>query len=236
MRRFIPLLVLLAIIFLWYRSRSSFEGGGIPKIIHQTAPADKSKWHPLWEACQKSWLEKFPGWEYKMWTDEDLDDFIKSKHPEFLDTYLGYPKNINRIDAARYYILFDYGGIYADMDFQCLKNFEDQIPSDKVSIAESHHDNEKFQNALMVSPKGHPFWKKVHEALEERKYIADVLTATGPIMISDVSDDDETVNALPFEKFCPKYGGTSSNSIKPTEMPPIQEGVYTRHLGTGSWI
>jgi len=233
MQRFILLLIIILVLLFSLGSRSSFEGG-IPKIIHQTAPADKTKWHPLWKECQKSWLEKFPGWEYKMWTDEDLDEFIRTKHPEFLSTYLGYPKNINRIDAARYYILFDYGGIYADMDFQCLQNFEDQLPSDKVSIAESHHDNEKFQNALMVSPKGHPFWKKVHDAIEKRKDVSDVLYATGPLMISDVSD--ETINALPFEKFCPKYGGTSANSINPNELPPIEEGVYTRHLGTGSWI
>ena len=214
MRGLILLVVVLLVILFSVGMRSGFEGGGIPKIIHQTAPADKSKWHPLWEACQKSWLEKFPGWEYKMWTDEDLDDFIKTKHPEFLDTYLGYPKNINRIDAARYYILFDYGGIYADMDFQCLKNFEDQIPSDKVSIAPTSVDSHYgVQNALMVSPKGHPFWKKVHEALEKCKSNQGVGETTGPHMLTTtVYENLEHVYILP------------------------KDGEIAKHLGTATWI
>lgn len=24
----------------------------VPHIIHQTAPSDKSKWHPIWHKCQ----------------------------------------------------------------------------------------------------------------------------------------------------------------------------------------
>jgi mannosyltransferase OCH1-like enzyme len=214
---YIIILLLVVLLLLLLPERSNFdEGAVIPKIIHQTAPADKSKWHQKWAECQTSWLEKFPGWEYKMWTDEDLDEFIKTKHPEFLETYQGYPKNINRIDAARYYILFDYGGMYADMDFMCLQNFEDQLPLDKVSIAESmQYRQDIVQNALMVSPKGHPFWEKVHSALEECKMNVNIGVGetTGPWMLSKVvSENIDQVNILP------------------------DDGVYSSHLGTATWL
>ena len=100
---------------------------GIPKIIHQSAPADKSKWPEIWAKCQKKWKELFPApkYEYKMWTDEDLDALMKNDFPEYYDMYKGYDQNIKRFDIARYFILHKYGGIYADMDYICFKNFYD---------------------------------------------------------------------------------------------------------------
>ena len=50
----------------------------IPHIIHQTAPADKSKWKQDWYICQESWKKNFPDWEYKLWTDEDNDNISPS--------------------------------------------------------------------------------------------------------------------------------------------------------------
>ncbi len=97
-----------------------------------------------------------------MWTDEDLDNLIKNDFPYFYDIYKGYDVNIKRIDMARYFILYKYGGIYADMDYICFKNFYNLMPQDKVSISESDwQENEYMQNALMISPKEHPFWLDV---------------------------------------------------------------------------
>ena len=31
----------------------------IPKIIHQTAYANKEEWHPIWKHCQQSTLKHF---------------------------------------------------------------------------------------------------------------------------------------------------------------------------------
>jgi hypothetical protein len=48
------------------------------------------------------------------------------------------------------------------MDYMCIKNFYDKLPQDKVSISESPYKNNKYlQNALMCSPRKHPFWMKV---------------------------------------------------------------------------
>ena len=68
----------------------------IPKIIHQTAPADKSKWHPIWEICQNSWKENFPSpeYSYKFWNDDDLYNYYnglkKISLREQLDLTLGF--------------------------------------------------------------------------------------------------------------------------------------------------
>jgi mannosyltransferase OCH1-like enzyme len=81
MERFqLGLLVILTLVLILMLKFVPKPDGRIPKIIHQTAPADRSKWHAIWTPCQKSWRTQFPDWEYKMWTDEDLEDLIKTKY------------------------------------------------------------------------------------------------------------------------------------------------------------
>jgi len=199
----------------------------IPKIIHQTAPSDKSKWKPEWYACQKTWKKYFPEPEYKhiMWTDEALDKFMKKEFPDYYPIYKGYDKNIKRIDMARCFYLYKYGGIYADMDYKCFKNFHKLLPKDKVSIVRSPYPWEHLQNAMMTSPPGHPFWMKVVDESKGRTKSKNILWSTGPMLISDVyfanSDD---VNVLPVDTY---------NPIKEAKDNPR---MITRHLGTYSWV
>jgi len=241
----VAILALLIIVtcLLLLKTRSNFDTE-IPKIIHQTAPADKSKWHPIWHDCQKSWKEKFPGYEYKMWTDEDLDELIKTKYAWFYPTYKGYDLKIKRIDAARYFMLYEHGGIYADMDFECVNNFEHVLEQDKVSIAESPWKNgpsgETHQNALMISPKGHPFWEKVFELLEKHKDNKDVLFTTGPRIIMEAlnSATDGSVKSLPYEKFAPQHDKEFTSSYeagRKTIAPPSDPSIFTRHHSTSVW-
>ena len=200
----------------------------IPKIIHQTAPADESKWPEIWSKCQKTWKELFPApeYEYKMWTDEDLDDLMKNDFPEHYEMYKGYDQKIKRFDIVRYFILYKYGGIYADMDYICFKNFYDLMPSDKVSISESPYKyNEYLQNALMISPKEHPFWMNVIEKATKRSgKDVSVIVATGPVLISDTYEEHKNdVNVLPIDLY------------NPDKDAPENEKYITRHYGTAVW-
>lgn len=217
----------------------------IPKIIHQTAPADKTKWHPIWKQCQKSWKKNFSDYEYKMWTDDDLDDIVRIKYPWFYETFQGYDKKIKRIDAARYFILFEHGGIYADMDFECLNNFQHEIPDGKVSIAESPASTdgrgETHQNALMISPPRHPFWNQVFQELEDNKKHHDVLYATGPqIIVNSIQKcQPDMVNSLSSAKYAPLYNNTDFKPLWQTGdniiTAPSDKSIYTRHHGTAVW-
>jgi tetratricopeptide (TPR) repeat protein len=222
----------------------------IPKIIHQTAPSDESKWNPIWKPCQESWKKHFPDYEYKMWTDEDLDNFIQTKYNWFWPTYSSYSRKIKKIDAARYFILYEYGGIYADMDFECLKNFEHLLPKGKVCAAQSPlynpNDNtiEKYQNALMASPRFHKFWEWVWLDLEKHKSNPYIVAATGPWVIIRMADNHPDVfQALPKENFAQVYDDNFKNlgfvDDKSTHASQIlleaPSELYARHHGTFSW-
>jgi mannosyltransferase OCH1-like enzyme len=167
-----------------------------------------------------------------MWTDQDLDEFMKTKYPEYYPMYIGYDANIKRIDAARYFILLEYGGIYADMDFECVKNFENLLPPDKVSIAESAFEGEVFQNALMVSPRSHPFWYSVIRELESYKHHPHPHHATGPQVLVRAYDEN-SVHSLPAAQFAvvtdPYY------IAKKETLNRADQNVYAAHHGTCSW-
>jgi mannosyltransferase OCH1-like enzyme len=211
------LLVLLFALLSFFVPMKSNYNEGIPKIIHQSAMADKTKWHKIWKRCQKTWQEKFPDFEYKMWHDEDLDEFMKTKYPDFYqNVYSKYDVNIKRFDSARYFILKEFGGIYADMDFECLENFWEHIPKDKVSIAECPRTHGTHENALMISPKGHPFWDQIIHKLPERMD-GNVIHATGPGVITDTIKECGSVNSLKKEDYS------------------VENARFTRHLWTGSW-
>ena len=219
----------------------------VPKIVHHTAPSDKGKWPPLWHKCYSSFLTEFPEPEYKhvMWTDEDIIDFVRNKFPSFSPMFMAYKSLIHRVDVVRYLLLYMYGGIYADMDVICYRNFYRQLPRGKASIAESPHltdvYKEEYQNALMASPALHPFWHYVmSEVLAQAKRcpLSEVLHKTGPQVIirSIFTAPHEFVHSLPKAQFAPSSVGHANDErdIKYT-ISKAQGIVYASHLGTCKW-
>lgn len=224
-------IVVVFIIFLFYAMRKKdVDDGKIPKIIHQTAPSDTSKWKPVWFDCQNSWKNLHPDFEYRFWSDEDLDYFMRTEYPQYYNMFETYDVNIKRIDAARYFILYHYGGIYADMDYKCQQRFFEELPDDKVSIAMSRVANDEgFQNALMISPKGHPFWETVFNKLKENRSKVDVLECTGPKIISrSVYTMKDQINPLSTKEYNPFFNHWN-------DSPDNYKNAKAIHIHTYSW-
>lgn len=139
----------------------------IPKIINQTAPADKTKWHPLWHRCQQSWQEQFPDFEYRLWTDNDIDNLIRDHYPQYWEMYQQFPVHIMKIDFVRFAIMHHTGGIYADMDYYCYQNFYDELTS-PVYLVENPYGNDPIENSLMCSEPGHDFWIHCMDMTQQR--------------------------------------------------------------------
>ena len=175
----------------------------IPKIIHQTW---KNETIPdNWKSYHDSWKKHFPEPEYKhiLWTDKDNREFIKQNYNWFLDTFDNYPKNIQRADAIRYFILYHYGGIYADLDCEVRENFYQYLDQNNINLAESIHSNEKrnTMNHLMASNKNNEKWKKVFTNLEKKKKLGSTIQSTGPAILNVLKD--ENINVLGCKDFNP---------------------------------
>jgi len=165
----------------------------IPKIIHQT-------WHsPVYDSDQgspESWRQHNPDWEYRFWTDADLEEFVRTEFPGFLELYRRYPNNVQRADLARYMLLYRFGGVYADMDTHCLGRLDALAAEDRVILCEEpslHWDQARlfgmerlYFNGTMASPADHRFWKHVIDCAWKARHVAvkDVVESTGPVMLT----------------------------------------------------
>jgi hypothetical protein len=93
----------------------------ITKIIHQTwqtAAVPDQDYPHVW---QESWRKHQPDWEYKLWTDEDNERLVQDHYPAFWPMYRTLQRGVVKADAARALYLHKYGGLYADLDYICLK-------------------------------------------------------------------------------------------------------------------
>jgi mannosyltransferase OCH1-like enzyme len=130
----------------------------IPKRIFQTW-----KTHTLpaiFETWANTWKNHHPDWEYELWDDTDNRNFIKNYFPWFLEKYDSFPKEIYRADIVRYFYLYKFGGLYVDLDFECLKNFDPIIESGGIIFGKMGdlNANNDIPNALMASPPKADFW------------------------------------------------------------------------------
>jgi hypothetical protein len=213
----------------------------IPKIIHHSAPADQSKWHPFWKKCWMSWHQQFVGFEFVFWDDNDLDILIKNHYPEYLDYYNNLPFHIMRIDFARYCIMHRFGGIYADMDMFCYKNFYPEL-NNEIYFVESLYasdSEEKVQNSLMCSVPDHKFFLlTMQQSVREFNNIPDnkkqlkidqrnadlTLKITGPLLLSKMVGENVNFNIgiLPAEQY---------NNI----VGSYDRSYKTKHVNTLHW-
>jgi inositol phosphorylceramide mannosyltransferase catalytic subunit len=138
----------------------------IPKIIHQIwigGPIPEK-----YNGIRKTWKEKNPDWEYRLWTDADLPAFPFTDRKRF-------EKAISvgeKADILRYDILLHFGGLYVDTDFECLKSF-DPIHSTcdfyvGLEAAFCEDQAPAMGNALIASIPGHPILKYCLKDISKR--------------------------------------------------------------------
>lgn len=200
---------------------------GVPRIIHHICPKDFTRWHSKWFYCYESWLRIFPKEEFTHmhWYDDELHNIIEKDGFEwFLPIFNAYDVNIKRIDMIRPFILYKFGGVYADMDIQVYKNFFSELSDSKVSIAESpYKGNEEITNCFMGSPPKHNFWLLIIDRCYRYrdKY---TLLSTGPQLISEVyKENPQLVHVLSDKLFNP--------------APWFEENpdIYLKHYNTVMW-
>ena len=163
----------------------------IPKIIHQIwlgSPVPKE-----FNAIIKTWKEKHPEWEYKLWTDSDVKQ-IQLINQKAYDAATNYGM---KSDILRLEILHQFGGVYVDIDQECIlphdifhhiTNFYIGLLSldlpFKISIA----------NGVMGSKKKHQIicnalqkiHKNTHRIINANEDLETIMNLTGPYLMSGI--------------------------------------------------
>jgi glycoside transferase family 32 len=225
----------------------------IPKIIHQTW---KDEHLPeFFQILAQTWRDILPDWEYHLWTDEMNREFVRSHYPKFLQKFDAYPNKIQRADAIRYLLLQTYGGLYVDLDFECLEPKIITILEDADFIAgkEPYAHARRYGreyiicNALMASVPRHPFIKWIcdrminHSSGWDVHHAEDILASTGPFLLTDAYNDyinKEGIRLIEPKYLYPIRIGESNLIIAnrvPKEMEQRINKAYAIHYFSGTW-
>lgn len=97
----------------------------IPKIIHHIWIGPK-KFPDLYEGYAKTCRTQNPGWQYKLWTNDDVEKILAT-NPKYIPLFRKYQetkKYPGQKDILEYLILYKHGGVFLDADVKCVRSFD----------------------------------------------------------------------------------------------------------------
>lgn len=217
--------------------------GRIPRIVHQIW---KSADLPAY--ASDSWRRLGGGWEWRLWTDADLLDLVRTHYPEFERLYLSYPNNVQRADLGRYLVLDHCGGLYTDLDTERVGPVAALEDERRVILSEEpvehfHHAfpyglDRLYFNGTMAGPAGHPFWAHLIGTVRRCEHARDhVLESTGPLVLTGAVASYPDKAALALQS-CHLFTPLTSRGIESAgpEHGPLAPLRLSNHLWRGTWI
>ncbi|MBS0656453.1 MAG: hypothetical protein JSR46_11805 [Verrucomicrobia bacterium] len=147
----------------------------IPKVIHQIWLGPKSP-PSYYRKFSTEWKQAHPDWEYHLWTDANIKDFDFELRDLF-DNSTNYGE---KADILRCELLYRYGGLYVDTDFECMGPFDELVERyDFFAGIEPPHEIPESSRVLLVSDAlvgsvpGHPVLKRWKEHIRKKWYQAE---------------------------------------------------------------
>ncbi|GLS39120.1 hypothetical protein GCM10010869_47170 [Mesorhizobium tianshanense] len=214
----------------------------IPTILHQTWKTDSVP--ARFQGYVESWKRHHPGWTTMFWSDRMLLELVAEHYPDFLPIFCSYSNGVMRADAARYLLLHHFGGVYADIDCECVAPFDAIMSEDRVVLCKEPDTHALVQakfrglpyllfNGTMASPPRHPFWLEVLSLLPGLVHAKEALDATGPCVLTSaqLGYGDQAAFAIHASTlFAPM------DSAGRTDMP-VGNGAQTLsiHHWAGTW-
>lgn len=237
----------------------------IPSSIHQVWYSDESL-PRIFESLTESWKKCNPSWTYKLWEKEDIENLIRSKCIERMVQFNDALYDIQRIDIAKYLILYYVGGVYIDVDYECLRSIDSLIQNRSLCLSIEPKEHSVFfngkqiiGNAFIGASSRNNFVKQLIEnafaqlnsaavdkdAFDKFTY---VLNSTGPYLLSKTYEElksNQNLNddcLIPASLLAPLSKGEVFNYIIEGD-PRTYENVtskikdaYGIHYFLGSWL
>jgi hypothetical protein len=124
-----------------------------------------------------------PDWTHMFWDKIDGRRLIETCYPWFIPTFDGFKTRVLMSGSIRIFVLHAYGGIYLDMDTECIKPMDDVL-----SQYQAVFQNEVVfcNDAQVASRQAFPVWPMYFQYMMDmaRKGITSPLLASGPGGIS----------------------------------------------------
>ena len=127
------------------------------------------------------------GHDYRLFFEKDIVDLIRNKFPpSVLKAYEGLKAYAYRADLARYCLLHEYGGLYADLSYFFVASVP--MPEDKAVVFRGNLTSSPWDtsNGIIYARPGFPAFecaiKLVCENVKRRYYGLTSLCPTGPVV------------------------------------------------------
>ncbi|WP_306114903.1 MULTISPECIES: glycosyltransferase family 32 protein [unclassified Roseovarius] len=163
--------------------------GSIPAIIHQTFLSTELP-DRTYEAAQ-SWRDHNPECEYRFYDDDDQIALLSDRFDsDVLAAYHKMPRGAHRADLWRYCVLFEHGGVYADIDTVCQSSLKSVLrPDDSFVVPNTGTVPHAVFNAFICSSPGHPILEKAiayatETILNTRKFEGYMMAGPGALGIA----------------------------------------------------
>lgn len=141
----------------------------IPRIVHQTFRS-RCVTPPLFHAA-RNWRQFGDDWEYYFHSDEAIDRLFQMSWPEFPHLSNLLPCLMNKgtlkADLWRYLVLWEYGGVYADIDTKpnLFNTTTITAKDDGFFVVEQYHMLSQY--FMAVSPKHPIMFYTIHSVLSK---------------------------------------------------------------------
>lgn len=140
----------------------------INKIIWQTHNFKEEDLPHHINLCMQTWKMVNPGWEHKYVSHEDREIFIKEKYPNFYSLYQELEPALYKADLWRVLVVYEFGGVYADMDSVCVKPLDYMLKdcNSNTLITEKNNRGSDINNAMFAAPKNCTILKNVMDLVD----------------------------------------------------------------------
>jgi mannosyltransferase OCH1-like enzyme len=205
----------------------------IPKIIHQIwigSPVPTA-----FIPYMQTWKDMHPDWQYILWTDENIH-LLHLYNQEFFD------KTDNpgvKSDLLKWEIVYQYGGVYVDVDFECLRSLDMFHYLYDFYTGLQPLDTQFLQlgAALFGAIPHHPILKHCIETIKDDWHHKGAPTKSGPVHFTksfyQKADCPELINiAFPASYFYPL--GCRQSDYAYQEW--LNNGAFAIHHWAKSWM
>lgn len=140
----------------------------IPKIIWQTYKTRYEDLPTRAKECSQLWQTMNPDYQYGYMDDVEMINFVKGYYgQDMVDLINSFKVPVMKADLWRILVIYQFGGIYSDIDTYPTRPIDQWLPLDKNFVAAVEHGTHYAQWAFMASPKS-PITKSILDVIIER--------------------------------------------------------------------
>jgi mannosyltransferase OCH1-like enzyme len=165
----------------------------IPRLFHQIW-LGREPFPAEYARRQASWLAHHPGWELRFWTEADLPAPEELRRIEALER-LRTP--LERTDILRLEVLWRFGGVYVDVDLECVRSIEPLIADATFVIARTRRG--RVDTAMLAAVAAHPILARALDEIQPREFPGYDKSATGSRFLDRLLADESGVTYVDQE-------------------------------------